>query len=99
MKLGRNPPAEEGGEETVSLANLELVLARRLSFFQTTVAIESKALQRGTPNRALSFFSSQLSSSATPTRDPLLAGFNSSPTSSRLTALQPPKARLDTRTS
>ncbi len=25
MKLGRNAPAEEGGEETVSLANLELV--------------------------------------------------------------------------
>jgi hypothetical protein len=25
VKLGRNAPAEEGGEETVSLANLELV--------------------------------------------------------------------------
>jgi hypothetical protein len=32
-------------------------------------------VQRGTPNRALSFFSSQLSSSATPTRDPNLTLF------------------------
>jgi hypothetical protein len=31
VKLGRNPPAEEGGEETVSLANLDLVEELRVA--------------------------------------------------------------------